>query len=187
MKLLDVVSHARTLTKGAPYAVIGGLAQILWARKTHTDDLDIALAAKDLEHAYESVRTRKAPKGWRLPKPPDLAHEQDEIFEVYHLLFRGAVVDLLRFEDAELTSAIIDTARVVPELSNIRFVRPELLLVMHLLRPGPEAALAAIELIVARRALGGFDVAYARRWANRLGRGEALRRALSRADDLSRA
>jgi hypothetical protein len=35
MKLLDVVAEVRTLTHDAPYAVIGGLAQILWARKTH--------------------------------------------------------------------------------------------------------------------------------------------------------
>ena len=47
MKLIDIVHQVTALTGGAPYAVIGGLAQILWARKTHTDDLDVLLAAGD--------------------------------------------------------------------------------------------------------------------------------------------
>jgi hypothetical protein len=42
LKLLEIVARVRALTADAPYAVIGGLAQILWARKSHTDDLDVA-------------------------------------------------------------------------------------------------------------------------------------------------
>ena len=48
VKLVDVVDQVTVLTGGAPYAVIGGLAQILWARKTHAYDLDVLLAAGDL-------------------------------------------------------------------------------------------------------------------------------------------
>ena len=42
MKLLDIVQRVNALTEGAPYAIVDRLAQILWARKTYTDDLDIA-------------------------------------------------------------------------------------------------------------------------------------------------
>jgi len=31
MKLIDVIARVEKLTNGAPYAVLGGLAQILWA------------------------------------------------------------------------------------------------------------------------------------------------------------
>ena len=82
IKLIEVVDHVRALTGDAPYAIVGGLAQILWARKTHTDDLDVALAADDLARAYERVRSRKAGPGWRLPRPPDHTHEANDVFEV---------------------------------------------------------------------------------------------------------
>jgi hypothetical protein len=173
MKILEVVDRVKVLTNNAPYAVIGGLAQILWARKTHTDDLDMALAAGDLVNA------------WRLPRPPDPAHEENEVFRVYHLLYRGSVVDLISFGDQGFTQEILETARPVLELGGMRFIRPELLLMTHLLRPGAPAALAAIELVLARRGFNDLDLPYAERWAARLGRGEALRRAVARADDLS--
>lgn len=185
MKLIEVVKHVRALTDDAPYAILGGLAQILWARKTHTDDLDVALAADDLTRAYQRVRSRKAGPGWRLPRAPDRPHEANDVFEVYHLHYRGSVVDLLCFRDALFMEEILATARAVPELDGIRFIRPELLLVTHLLRPGVPAALAAIELVAARRERGDFDLAYAERWAAQLGRTEALRRTLARADDLA--
>lgn len=101
-KLIDVVHQVTALTGGAPYAVIGGLAQILWARKTHTDDLDV------------------------------------------------------------------------------------LLLVTQLLRPGAMAAIAATELLLARRAKGPFDASYAERWAVRVGRVDALHRTFTRADEIER-
>ena len=93
IKLNDTVHQVTALTGGAPYAVIGGLAQILWARKTPTDDLDVLLAAGDLARAYSEVQDQRA-DGWTLPEPPDRPHEQNEVFEVYHLLYQGAVVDL---------------------------------------------------------------------------------------------
>jgi hypothetical protein len=184
MKLIDVVERLRNLTGNVPYAVIGGLAQILWARKTHTDDLDVTLAATDVASAAQRVRMRRA-RGWRLPKPPDLAYEQNEVFEVHHLLFRGSVVDLLSFRNEAFNQEIIDTSRIVPELGRARFIRPELLLVTHLLRPGTAGALAATELLLARRAAGDFDMAYAERWAAEAGRTGALARALARADEMS--
>jgi hypothetical protein len=184
MKLIRVVGHLKALTGDAPYAVIDGLAQILWARKTHTDDLDVTVAATDLSRAVARIGQRLAP-GWRFPKPPDLAHEANDIFEVYHLLFRGSVVDLLAFRDEALTTEIITTAHTVRDLRDIRFIRPELLLVTHLLRPGPVAALAAVELVLARRAAGDFDWQYAEQWAARVGRLEGLRKAITRADELA--
>ncbi len=75
MKLLDVVAEARALVGDAPYAVVGGLAQILWARKTHTDDLRIALAVADLERGYEAVEKSQA-SGWSLPEAPDRARKE---------------------------------------------------------------------------------------------------------------
>ena len=181
MRLLDLVPHIRVLVDDAPFAVIGGLAQILWARKTHTDDLDLALAASDLGAALARIERGDAPPSWALPTPPDVAREANDVFEVCHLLHDGAVVDLLAFRDAGFLAAILDTARVVPELGGVRFITPELLLVTQLLRPGPSAALAAVELILARRAFGGLDVDESRRWAGQLGRGAALDRALERA------
>ena len=187
VKLIDLVDRVRTLTGDAPYAVVGGLAQILWARKTHTDDLDVALTGTDVTRAYERVRGRRAGPGWRLPRPPDRVHEQSDVFEVYHLLFRGAVVDLMSFRDEEFTAEILATALPVPELRDIRFIRPELLLVTHCLRPDPLGALAAIELVIARRAAGDLDLSRCERWASRLGHLDALRRTLARADDLERS
>ncbi|HEY6459005.1 MAG TPA: hypothetical protein VIY73_02610 [Polyangiaceae bacterium] len=183
MKLIDVVEHVRALTEERPYAVIGGLAQILWARKSHTDDVDVAVAAPDLLRAYERVRGRKA-RGWRLPEAPDEAHEADAVFEVYHLLYRGSVVDLIAFRDEALMAEILSTARAVPELGGMRFVRPELLLATHLLRPGAVAALAAVELVLARREKHDCDVDYARTWARAVGREPAFERTLERAADL---
>jgi hypothetical protein len=169
VKLIDVVHRVTALTGGAPYAVIGGLAQILWARKTHTDDLHVRLAAGDLAQAHAEVRDGRA-EGWALPEPPDRPHEQDDVLEVYHLLNQGSVVDLLSYRDAAFNAEILATAVPVPELSGIRFIRPELLLVTQLLRPGALAALAATELTLARRAKGGFDAPYAARWAAQVGR-----------------
>jgi len=185
MKLLDTVDHVRSLMDDAPYAVIGGLAQILWARKTHTDDLDVAVATPDLSRAYDKVRSRRV-RGWRLPTPPDEAHEKDAVFEVYHLQFRGSVVDLIAFRDEALTTEILETAQAVAELRGMRFIRPELLLVTQLLRPGAIAALAAVELVLSRRVAGDFDLPYAERWAARVGRLEHFRRTIGRADELER-
>lgn len=185
MKLIDVVSHVEKLTNGAPYAVVGGLAQILWARKTHTDDLDLALATNDLQQAYRRVRVRAAGAGWTLPRPLKRAHEENDVFEVCHLLYRGSVVDLLSFRDATFTAEIVSTALAVDELRGIRFIRPELLLVTHLLRPTPAAAIAAVELLLARRAANDLDETDAARWAERLGKKGAFERALARAADLA--
>lgn len=185
MKLIDVVARVGKLTGGAPYAVVGGLAQILWARKTHTDDLDIALATGDLQEAYRRVKLRTGGAGWSLPRPIERAHEENDVFEVCHLSFRGSVVDLLAFRDEGFTGEIVSSARTVAELSGIRFIRPELLLVTHLLRPTAAAAIAAVELILARRAASDLDEADARRWAERLGKGAALSRAMARAADLA--
>lgn len=185
MKLLDVVAHVEKLTNGAPYAVMCGLAQILWARKTHTDDLDLALATGDLQQAYRRVRLRSAAAGWTLPRPLARSHEENDVFEVCHLLFRGSVVDLLSFRDAAFTAEIVASARPVAELRDIRFIRPELLLITHLLRPTSAAALAAVELLLARRAAADFDETYAAGWAERLGKKNAFERALARAADLA--
>jgi len=182
MKLLEVVEHVQRLTNGCQYAVIGGLAQMLWARKTHTDDLDIALAAGDFRQAYE--RVRKGTVGWALPAKPDLPHEQNAIFEVAHLLFRGTVVDLITFANQGLNAAIIDTAVPVARLNGIRFIRPELLLITHLLRPGPRGALAAIELLVARSEHGGLDLAEVESWAARVDKLGALSRVRDHAESL---
>jgi hypothetical protein len=132
-------------------------------------------------------RRRRRAAGWRLPRPPDQAHEENDVFEVYHLLYRGTVVDLLAFRDDAFMAEILDTARAVPELRGMRFIRPELLLMTHLLRPGAAAALAAVELVLARRERGDLDLQYAERWAAQLGRTEHLRRTLARADDLERS
>ncbi|MEZ4297961.1 MAG: hypothetical protein R3B70_23595 [Polyangiaceae bacterium] len=185
MKLLDVVAHVDKLVSGAPCVVIGGLAQILWARKTHTDDLDLALATADLQEAYRRVRVRSAPPGWSLPRPLSRAHEQNEVFEVCHLTYRGSVVDLLAFKDSAFNAEILATARPVAELDHTPFIRPELLLVTQLLRPTPAAALAAVELLLARRAAGDFDMDYAAHWASALGRKQAFTRAVARAEDLA--
>lgn len=178
MRLLDVLDEVVALTGGAPHAVVGGLAQILWARKTHTDDLDVAIASSAVHAAIERVRSRDAAPSWTLPDQP---YESDDVFEVAHLQFDGAVVDLLSFRDASFTQAIVETAVVVAELREARFVRPELLLVMHLLRPGPQAALAAVELVLARQPHGGMDFGEIARWAAQLGRSERLTRTLERA------
>jgi hypothetical protein len=65
------------------------------------------------------------------------------------------------------------------------FIRPELLVVTHLLRPGPEAALAAIELVIAGRKFGGLDVGEARSWAQIVDRSERFERVLAQADATS--
>lgn len=186
MKLLDVLPSVEKLTGGAPTAVVGGLAQILWARKTHTDDLDLVLATASLQEAYRKVRIKAAGAGWTLPRPLRRAHEENDVFEVCHLMYRGSVVDLLSFRDAAFTAEIIATARPVRELRGVRFIRPELLLVTHLLRPTAAAALAAVELILARRAANDLDEEDCSRWAERLGRRGAFERALARAADLAR-
>jgi hypothetical protein len=52
------------------------------------------------------------------------------------------------------------------------------------LRPRVEAALAAVKLVIARRAAGDFDQQYAERWARHMGRAAESARALARAVDL---
>jgi hypothetical protein len=183
MRLIEIVSRVRELTHDAPYAVIGGLAQILWARKSHTDDLDVALAADVLDEAYQRILSGQAAPEWAIPD--DAAREADDVFEVVHLLHAGAVVDLLSFRDAAFSTEIIQSARPVSQLGMIRFIRPELLLCTHLLRPGPNGALAAIELLIARRAFGAFDLDDARKWAAHVGRVERLDRVIAQADAMS--
>lgn len=182
MKLLDIVARVDKLVKGAPCVVVGGVAQMLWARKTEIDDLDPAIATGALP---EDVRTQAAGAGWNMPRPLSRAHEANEVFEVCHLTYRGSVVDLISFRDFAFNSEILSTARPVDELRGIRFIRPELLLVTHLLRPTPAAALAAVELILARRAANDFDLAYAAQWADRLHKKAGFEKALTRAADLS--
>lgn len=186
MKPLDVVAHARALCAEAPYAVVGGLAQMLWARKTHTDDLDVALAAPALGAALARVRSGDAGPEWAIPTPPDLDYEANEVFEVAHVHFRGVVVDFLTFRAADFTDEIAGSAVTVKELGDIRFVRPELLLVRHLLRPGPAGVGAGIDLLLARDASGGLDLVYAERWAERVGRGQRFRDWVARASELGR-
>jgi hypothetical protein len=181
VKLIDVVEQVRDLTQDAPYAVIGGLAQILWARKSHTDDLYVALSSPVLFDAFERVRSGQAGRGWSLPKAPDNAHEADDVFEVYPLLYQDSVVDLIAFRDETLNREILASAQPILELGGIRFIRPELLLVCHLLRPGPTGALAAVELVIARRPASAFDLEEVRRWAARVGRGERLERVIQQA------
>jgi hypothetical protein len=185
MRLLDIVAQVRRLIGGEGYAVIGGLAQILWARKTHTDDLDVCLTAADLDAAHRRLEGGSEAEGWTLPQTPDHARESDDVIDVAHLLFEGSVVDLISFQNAELTAAIIESAHEVERLEKIRFVRPELLLVTHLLRPGPRAAIAAVELVLARREHGGMDLAESERWATLLGRRERFDRTIARADAFS--
>jgi hypothetical protein len=180
MKLLDVVAHVRTLTSGAPYCIIGGLAQILWARKTHTDDLDVALTSEDVAAALRRVERGAADGGWALPSPPDKAWEESDVIEVCHLLYDGAVVDLLAFKDGAFNAVVLAEAVQIPELGDVRVIRPEHLLVTHLLRPGPLGALAAVELVIARRPKG-FDETVSRTWAERVGRGERLTHVLEQA------
>lgn len=182
MKLIEVVHEVSRLTAGAPYAVIGGLAQILWARKSHTDDLDVALEAGALRAAVDCVRNGLGGSAWSLPNPPDRPLEADDVIEVAHLLHDGAVVDLLTFRDAPLNAEIVSTAQPIAELGDIRFIRPELLLVTHLLRPGPLGALAAVELVLARRAAGSFGIDETRKWAARLERETRLDQVLAQAD-----
>jgi hypothetical protein len=88
--------------------------------------------------------------------------------------------------DAAFAAEILATAVPVPELRGIRFIRPELLIVTQLLRPGAMAAIAATELTLARRAVGQFEQAYTERWAAHIGRTEALRRTFARAEELER-
>ena len=183
MKLLDIVAQVKKLTDDAPYAIIGGLAQILWARKTHTDDLDVALASCDLAEAFARISGPPGVDEWALPKAPDRAHEEDDVFEVVHATYAGAVVDLISFKDEAFTREIIDTGRVATELGGARFIRPELLLICHLLRPTIEAKLAAVELTLSRRARADFDEAYTRRWAEHVGSAAAFERILQLADN----
>jgi hypothetical protein len=177
-----LVQHVRVLTDDAPYAVIGGLAQVLWARKTHTDDLDVAIASKTL--GLVQHRIRQGAPGWAAPAEPDQFAESNAVFPVCHAQYEGAVVDLITFAEPKFTEDILETAVEVGELDGMRFIRPELLLVTQLLRPGPNAALAAIELVIARNAQGGLDLAMVRDWAVRLGHGERLERVLDQAPAL---
>jgi len=187
VKLLALVDHVRRLTGDAPYAVVGGVAQVLWARKTHTDDLDVAVASEALDGAVDRVRRRAAPRGWRIPSVPDRTVESDNVFTVAHLSYRGSVVDLMCFKNGEFMNEVLSTALTVPEVGPYRFIRPELLLITQLLRPRVEAALAAVELVVVRRSLGDFDEDYAQRWAKRMDVAEKLDRAIARATEIGSA
>jgi hypothetical protein len=180
VKLLDLVDRVRLLIGDAPYAIVGGLAQILWARKTHTDDFDAAIASTDPDRAFERVKRGRAPRGWRLPTPPDVAHESDDVFEVLHLLYRGSVVDLISFHDTAFLEEIIATAQPIAEVGGHRFIRPELLLVTHLLRPGRIAEQAAIDLLLHRREAGDFDDACADRWSAHMRCSQRLARVRAR-------
>lgn len=182
MKLLDLVAHVRKLTKEAPYAIVGGLAQILWARKSHTDDIDFVLDPESIASAARRIQENRADAGWALPL--EGAYEADAVFEVWHMTFDGAAVDLLAFRDLAFNSHLIATAVEVPDLDGHRFIRPELLVVTQLLRPGPAAALAAIELVLARRSQGDFDVVEARTWAARLGRADRLEKVIEQSEAL---
>lgn len=182
MKLLDLVAHVRRLSEQAPYAIVGGLAQILWARKSHTDDIDFVLDPESIASAARRIQENNADAGWAIPV--EGAYEADAVFEVWHLTFEGAVVDLLAFRDLAFNSHLIATAVEVPDLDGHRFIRPELLLVTQLLRPGPTAALAAIELVLARRAHGDFDLDEARTWAAHLGRSDRLEKVIAQSDAL---
>jgi len=156
MKLLDIVQRVNALTEGAPYAIVDGLAQILWARKTYTDDLDVALGSSVLHAAHESIESSRAEHNWSLPTPLDRAYESNDVFEVYHLLYAGAVVDLLSFRDMAFTNEILETAIAIPELGGLRFIRPELLIVTQFIRPDVRAAIAAIDLVAARQIKAGW-------------------------------
>lgn len=85
---------------------------------------------------------------WTLPQAPDHLREQNDVFTVCHLLYRGTVVDLLTLRDQAFTNEVVSTARSVPELGDVRFVRPELLPVTHLLRP---AGCGRKPIVVGRR------------------------------------
>jgi hypothetical protein len=184
MKILSLVTEVEALTGGAPAAIVVGLAQMLWARKTFTEDIDLALASVDLEQALESVTRGEAPPGWALPSPPDASHEGNDVFEVAHLLYDGVVVDLLSFREAAFTKAIIATAVRVPQLGNVAFITPELLLVTQLLRPGTRGAIAALELVLARRQAGGIDLAQVRHFAELTHSTPRLERVLAQVDAL---
>lgn len=82
--LVSVVGQVDKLTNGARLVVLGGLAQMLWARKTHMDDLDLALATSGIQEAYRRVRVRAAGAGWSLPRLRERAHEENDVFEVCH-------------------------------------------------------------------------------------------------------
>ncbi len=163
--LLDVIAHVRTLTNNTQYCIVGGLAQILWARTTRAEELHVTLALEDVAVA------RFKSGAW----------ESDDVIEVCHVLYDGSVVDMLAFKNAAFNAAILSEAVEVVEIGNLRVIRPEHLLVTHLLRPGPNGALAAVELVIARRGKGGFDEALAHDWAERVGRADRLARVLEQA------
>jgi len=141
----------------------------------------VALASQDVASALATVKAGTADEHWALPTQPDKARETDDVTDVCHLLYDGSVVDLIAFKATAFNAAVLSEAVEVPELGNVRVIRPEHLLVTHLLRPGPLGALAAVELVIARRAKGGFDEAVVRVWADRVGRGERLTRVLEQA------
>ena len=183
MRLIDVTTHAQSLIGGKPFAIIGGLAQILWARKTHTDDFDLAVSGPSFTHAYQRVRDDEAKPDWTLPSPPDRALEEDRVFKVCHLLFRGIVVDFITFKRHAFNHVILTDVVPVFEFSNLPMINPELLLVTHLLRPTTQAAMAAVELLVARIERGGFNFEYAEHWATYVGKLHAYENAIRRARD----
>jgi hypothetical protein len=193
MRLINVTTHAQSLIGGKPFAIIGDLAQILWARKTHTDDLDLAVSGPSFTRAYQRVLNDEAKPDWALPSPPDRALEEDRVFKVCHLLFRGIVVDFITFKRHAFNHAILTDALPIQEFNNVRVINPELLLVTHLLRPTTQAAMAAVELLVARigptntkrvsTEWSGFNFEYAKHWATYVGKLHAYENAVRRARD----
>lgn len=184
MRLIDVATHAQQLIGGKPFTIIGGLAQILWARKTHTDDLDLVISSPSFTRAYQRVRNGEP--DWKLPSPPDRALEEDGVFKVCHLLFRGIVVDFITFKRREFTHTILKDAQFIAEFGNLPVINPELLLVTHLLRPTPQAAIAAVELLLARMEIGGFNFKYAEEWATYVGKLHAYKNAVRRAHEFTK-
>ena len=123
MRLINVTTHAQSLIGGKPFAIIGGLAQILWARKTHTDDLDLAVSGPSFTRAYQRVLNDEAKPDWALPSPPDRALEEDRVFKVCHLLFRGIVVDFITFKRHAFNHAILTDALPIQEFNNVRVIK----------------------------------------------------------------
>jgi hypothetical protein len=97
-----------------------------------------------------------------------------------------AAVDLISHRNEAFAAEILAKAKPVRELRGIHFIRPELLLVTQLVRPGTKAAIATIELTRARRAAGSFELMYVEHRAAQVGSTGALWHMFARADELER-
>lgn len=161
--LLDAAEGLSQRFGGVPYAVIGGVALMLWANKERSEDIDVALAPHELLGP----------------------HEGDDIIEVCHLILWDykAALHLLYYQNEAFRAELLATAVPVPELKGVRFARPELLLITQLLSPRPKAQVSAVEIVRSRRAGGHFDLAYAAHWAEQVNRSEALRNTLARVEE----